>query len=112
MQYDAEKVSGSTQYFFEHTEKLWELSDLPKKQALQNAIFPTGFYCTKEKNIRTADLSPCFDLMSVLSADDLAFGDPTRIRTGVTGMRTRCPRPLDDGADSGAVIHNHPQTEP
>lgn len=30
--------------------------------------------------------------------------DPTRIRTGVTRMRTWRPRPLDDGAEISHVI--------
>ena len=35
------------------------------------------------------------------------FGTPNRIRTGVTAVKGRCPRPLDDGSRMYCVLLNH-----
>ena len=37
-------------------------------------------------------------------ADRIKFGSPNRIRTGVTGVRGRRPKPLDDGALAGFLL--------
>ena len=37
-------------------------------------------------------------------AGGLIFGSPNRIRTGVLALKGRCPRPLDDGAKTAAVL--------
>ena len=36
-----------------------------------------------------------------LRDDSEVFYDPTGTRTPVAGMKTQCPRPLDDGASTG-----------
>ncbi len=68
-QYDTEIVKEFTEHFLLNLDLLWEKLDLPKKQALQTKIFPNGISCTKNKEIRTNDLSPSFQLIEALRAE-------------------------------------------
>lgn len=81
-QYDAEKINNFTQHFLSNFDNLWlRLDELPMKQALQNKIFPNGIVCTEKKEIRTAGLSHCFELINTLNTSESTFGDPMGIRT-------------------------------
>jgi site-specific DNA recombinase len=68
-QYDTEIVRSFTRKFLFSLDKLWERFDLPKKQALQNIIYPDGI-CHDGKEIRTTNLSPCFELIRALKNEN------------------------------------------
>ena len=81
-QYDKEKVRNFTEYFLLHLDRLWDkLTEPAMKQALQNKIFPMGVVCTRKKEIRTAGLSPSFELIRALNTTSNTIGDPEGIRT-------------------------------
>ncbi|PIS09262.1 hypothetical protein COT75_02390 [Candidatus Beckwithbacteria bacterium CG10_big_fil_rev_8_21_14_0_10_34_10] len=66
-QYDTEIVREFTKQFLINLQKLWKKLDLPKKQTLQNKIFPNGILCLRDKTIRTVNLSPSFRLIKALA---------------------------------------------
>jgi len=75
-QYDTEKVRNFTKYFLLHLDRLWDrLTEPAMKQALQNKIFPMGVECTRNKEIRTAGLSPSFELIKQLNASIETIGE-------------------------------------
>ena len=65
-QYDTEIVRNFTEQFLLNLDKLWNRIDLPKKQALQNKIFPNGLVCEKH-DIRTNGLSASFQYIETLN---------------------------------------------
>ncbi|MBP7774166.1 recombinase zinc beta ribbon domain-containing protein [Candidatus Woesebacteria bacterium] len=66
-QYDAEIVKNFSEHFFGHLEALWHKLDYPKKHAFMEKVFVGGIYCTENGNIRTAKLSPSFELIQSMS---------------------------------------------
>ena len=64
--YDIQIVRNFTENFLTHFDSLWEKLDLPKKQALQNMVFPSGMLCDENKEIRTAEISLFFKLIQSL----------------------------------------------
>ena len=69
--YDARIVKAFTERFLEHFDELWKQLDLSKQQALQVKIFPNGILCDKNKNIRTAGMSECFQLIEALGSENV-----------------------------------------
>jgi len=88
-QYDKEKVRNFTEYFLLHLDRLWDkLIEPAMKQALQNKVFPMGVVCTRKKEVRTAGLSPSFELIATLNSSDLTIGEGT----GQPSLKLRLPR--------------------
>jgi len=72
------KVRNFTEYFLLNLDRLWDrLTEPAMKQALQNKIFPQGIVCTKDKKIRTAGLSPSFELIRALNTAPDTIGEGT-----------------------------------
>ena len=65
-QYNTEIVRNFTEQFLLNLDKLWNHLDLPKKQALQNRIFPNGLIC-ENHDIRTNGLSASFQYIETLN---------------------------------------------
>lgn len=84
-QYDAEIVSEFIKDFFLNLDRLWDKLSIVKKQALQNKIFPNGIVCTKDKEIRTSELSPSFQLIEALKAEKGQNVIPQRIELWLPG---------------------------
>ena len=68
-QYDKEIIREFTKHFLLNLDKLWDVLDLSKRQALLTHIFPNGITCNKNREIRTPELSPSFNLIQSLSAE-------------------------------------------
>lgn len=84
-QYDTEIVREFTEHFLLNLGVLWEKLDLPKKQALQNKIFPNGIICTQTQEIRTSELSPSFQLIDALATEKGKFVTPRGIEPRLQG---------------------------
>lgn len=67
-QYNKEIVREFTEHFLLNLDKLWGILDLPKRQAFLDKIFPNGIECNEKREIRTAKLSPSFELIQSLTA--------------------------------------------
>jgi site-specific DNA recombinase len=83
-QYNAKKVQNFTHCFLLNLDKLWVKLDLPKKKALQNAIYPNGITVDK-KEIRTADLSPFFSTIQSLKTNKSTLVIPQGIEPWFSG---------------------------
>ncbi len=83
--YDAKIVKAFTERFLEHFDELWKQLDLPKQQALQVKIFPNGILCDKNKNIRTAEMSECFQLIEALGSENVENVTPRRFELRLPG---------------------------
>lgn len=66
-QYNTELVREFTDNFLRNLSLLWENLDLPKKQAFLQKVFLGKIQCTKERKIRTIELSPSFKLIEALN---------------------------------------------
>jgi len=77
-QYNTEIVSNFTEVFLLNIDKLWNRVDLPKKQALQNKIFPNGLICENHKII-TNTLSTSFQYLSTLNDQNSSLVTPQGI---------------------------------
>jgi hypothetical protein len=66
-QYNKEIVREFTEHFLLNLDKLWEILDLPKRQAFLDKIFPVGIACNEKREIQTVQLSPSFALIRSLS---------------------------------------------
>ena len=97
-QYDTEVIKNFTETFLTNLDKFWIELDLVQKQALQSQIFPNGVVC-QNKIIRTTSLSQSFELIEALTNQNSDFVTPVGIEPTIFGMKTRRPRPLDDGAN-------------
>lgn len=84
MEYNAEIVTNFFEHFIENLDRLWKVVDLPKKQALQKAIFPEGITCFAGE-IRTAKLSPLFKQIELVKAQNGQNVTPRRIELRLTG---------------------------
>ena len=69
-QYNKEIVREFTEHFLLNLDRLWEMLDLPKRQALMTHMFPAGIVCTKEGEIQTLQLSPSFELIRSLANEN------------------------------------------
>lgn len=68
--HDIELVKNFTKYFLLNLDRFWNLVDLPMKQIVQKKIFPKGLLITENKEIRTPELSPLFELIKVLNEEN------------------------------------------
>lgn len=82
-QYDKEIVKSFTKLFLENFHLLYEKYNLPKKQALLNAIFPDGIICLKNREIQTTNLSPSFNLIQHLETEKSKNVTLSRIQTNL-----------------------------
>ena len=83
--------------------KQWSDASLQLKQKYQNLIFPRGFiYDIKQHNFISSDISPLYRCISLentsLKASNSIMVTPAGFEPAITGLRTRCPGPLDEGA--------------
>jgi len=67
-QYDNQLVREFTSQFLQNLVFLWDNLDLPKRQAFLQRVFDGNLVCTKDLKIRTATLSPSFELIQALEA--------------------------------------------
>jgi hypothetical protein len=70
-------------------------SSLEQKERLQRVFFPDGLTFTKD-GFGTAASNSFFNVLQGFTLES-NFGVPDGIRTRVTAVKGRCPRPLDDG---------------
>ncbi len=88
-QYDTEIARSFIEHFLYNFPKLWDRVDLIKKQEIQRKIFVGGIICEGLDKIRTAELSPSFELIEAIALKRQKC-DPTGIRT----QDQRLKRPL------------------
>jgi len=69
-QYDNEIIREFTKQFLTNLPLLWDNLDLPKRQAFLDKVFNGAIICTKNKTIRTFELSPTFELIRSLAAEN------------------------------------------
>lgn len=67
-QFDTEIVQSFTEYFLYNFPMLWRRLDLTKRQELQRKIFVGGIICEGLDKIRTAEMSPSFELIEAIAA--------------------------------------------
>ena len=84
-QYDKEIVREFTEHFLLNLDRLWEILDLPKRQALLLSVFPNGIICTKNREIRTLELSQSFALIQSLSESKAKNVTPLGFEPKFTG---------------------------
>lgn len=84
-EYDTEIVKNFTEHFLMNLDRFWNKVELPIQQMLQQKIFPNGITITKEKEIRTPELSPLFELIKVLSEEDSSLVTPRGIEPRLPG---------------------------
>lgn len=80
--YDATITKEFIEKFLNKLDLLWDVLDLPKRQALLNKIFIGTILCTKDKQIRTDQLSPSFELIEALGVPNGESVPPPRIELG------------------------------
>ena len=83
-QYNTEAVRNFTENFFNNLKNLWLELDLPQKQALQSQIFPKGVVC-QNKEIRTTELSPSFELINALKDENFDLVTPLEFESKFVG---------------------------
>ncbi len=105
--YDSEIVREFTDQFLKNLTFLWDNLDLPKRQALLNKIFKGSLVITPERKIRTMELSPSFKLIEALNTSNSENVTPAGVEPAIFWMRTKCPRPLDDGAMISRANHQY-----
>lgn len=81
-QYDAEITQEFIDKFLNNLDLLWDVLDLPKRQALLNKVFMGSILCSKDKIIRTDQLSPSFELIEALGAENGENVPPPGIEPG------------------------------
>ena len=81
-EYSAEIVREFIEHFLMNLDLLWEKLDLAKKQALLSKIFPKGIVLSKDKKIRTIELSPSFQLIKALEEEKGDYVSPPGIEPG------------------------------
>jgi site-specific DNA recombinase len=84
-QFDSEIVREFVEHFLFNLELLWERLDLVKKQAFLKKVFVDGIVCTEDKEIRTLNLSPSFELIRALNDNDDRIVTPWRIELQLPG---------------------------
>ncbi len=77
---------------------LWRRLDLTKRQELQRKIFVDGIVCEGLDKIRTAEMSPSFELIEAITAQKDKNVTPAGFEPAIFGMKARRPGPLDEGA--------------
>lgn len=86
--YDNEIVKEFTDQFLKNLNLLWDNMDLPKRQALLNKIFRGSLVATKDRKIRTVELSPSFKLIEALSTSNSENVIPAGIEPAIFRMKT------------------------
>lgn len=86
--YDSEIVREFTDQFLKNLTLLWDNLDLPKQQALLNKIFKGSLVATKDRKIRTVELSPSFKLIEALSTSNSENVIPAGIEPAIFRMKT------------------------
>ncbi len=88
--------------FIPQPAKMWRDADLESKRAFQEILFPNGLHFDlKTKKCRTEDLSPLYSVIcnknepNGSNSGDMVI--PAGVEPAIFWMRTRRPRPLDDG---------------
>ena len=77
-------------------------ANLESKRALQKLMFPNGLHVNlKTKKCRTEDLSPLYSVINTKKepegSENANMVIPAGVEPAIFWMRTRRPRPLDDG---------------
>lgn len=80
--YDAIITKEFIEKFLNNLDLLWDVLDLPKRQALLNKVFMGTILCSENKQIRTDQLSPSFELIEALGAEKGENVPPPRIELG------------------------------
>ena len=97
-QYDGEIVREFIGQFLQNLSLLWTNLDLTMRQQFLQKVFEGNLICTEDRKIRTAKLSPSFELITALSHQKGKYVTPWGFEPQIPRMKTWCPRPLDDGA--------------
>lgn len=84
-QYNAEAVREFTGSFLKNLALLWGVMDLPKRQAFLQEVFMGTVVCTANKEIRTSELSPSFQLIEALKAEKGENVTPRRVELRLPG---------------------------
>lgn len=95
--YDINKLSDFIKETLSDLGETYKRSTVPQIKALIGSIFPDGITCNQDGTLNHT-INPMYQAIFNFDTQGVALGDPTRIRTGVTRMRTWCTRPLYDGA--------------
>ena len=81
--YDVIITKEFIEKFLSNLDLLWDVLDLPKRQALLNKVFMGTIVCSENKQIRTDQLSPSFKLIEALGAEKGENVPPPRIELGL-----------------------------
>ena len=88
--------------------KLWADADLETRQAFQATMFPNDLHFDiKSKKFGNVKLSPLYRVISNKkesnSDSDSHMVIPAGVEPAIFWMRTRRPRPLDDGTNTTII---------
>ena len=90
---------------------MWQDADMATKIAFQKMIMPDGIeFDIKAKSFGTATISPLYRLETnkkdPSETKESLMVTPAGFEPAIFWMRTRCPRPLDEGARRYASVFN------
>ena len=83
--------------FIRTIENVWYYAPIDYKVKLQRLIFPEGVTYT-EKGFSNSKISRAFKLIDDIATSQSNVVTPWGFEPQITWMKTKCPRPLDDGA--------------
>ena len=98
----AQAVANFTASFLSNVGMLWQKLDVNEKIKLQYAIFPKGVVFM-DGDFGTNEISPSFRLIQQFAEEKNPLVIPAGVEPAIFWMRTKCPRPLDDGTMSEPV---------
>ena len=95
--YDIHKLADFIKETLSDLGATYKRSTVLQVKALIGSIFPSGLTYNYDGTLNH-EINPMYQAIFNFDTQGVAHGDPTGNRTPVFGMKTQCPRPLDDGA--------------
>ncbi len=94
---DIKALLAEAEAFLRTFEKVWYASSLEAKQKYQRLIFPQGVVYNYP-GFSNVEMSLYFKVIGQLAATEPTMVTPAGFEPAISWMKTRYPRPLDDGA--------------
>lgn len=96
---EAEAVINFTESFLSDVKLLWKKLDFTRKRFLLSRMFPKKVIF-KDGYFGTEELSPSFALIKEIAEAEEPLVIPRGFEPLILWLKTRCPRPLDDGTNN------------